>query len=739
MHTFFVNTSTSKMDYSDILFDICHENMDLVSYNCPMAEWYSPEKGHTALAKRMANDIESHIELTNEFNLVVYIDLCEIDQYAVIDSKKDTRKKTVYVRALRMLYEHLINISIVEDLRRDLRAPIKTLIMFGEHKSEDKSFETDGQDRIREDISKTVMRFAGVPFDEDAISDIANSLDAVSSEERLDLFKKKLEALRNFDEIPGAANAYRDLIDKWYSDIAEYGFSNKSFLNFHNSIEKVNEIEKASSDVYLVSCRCERAVFSENKAAYAIMQLSIACYLACCVYTKTVLDANGRPREFELCEASTVASIFDARKKIYADKCDDINKLSVCYTDLELAPSLRAFANEEFGLDKYGERVYEHKSVSAEGDGKKSNKGKTVYEEREKESTKTLGLSPFDYTFKEDKDYGIDSAVVDYASYKAAGENLSREHKDFLEELKTHTKDVLSNYSAPSTAQHKPLLRKRAVSVGSLSEIDTENDYMYSNSKDNIEEQKVEVVKENAKKAYISIITRYLEFCAARSVALTNVENFHKAFDKKILDIDNSLQRLKKAGLGTLIALVVLYIPFIVIQWREIFENPVTLLTALGSLILPVVILTMVYSVLSAYQKKKFYAEWKKYKKESDDASVYNKIIVGKYDRLLDEVIPALRWIYEYTLDIDFHISCCKLARAKVEHHLNKLSERVVSLDAIIKDLESAPKPISWTEYLSDELDLNAAYCTGPQNVKYYSILSEEILEAIKEKEANNI
>jgi hypothetical protein len=119
--------------------------------------------------------------------------------------------------------------------------------------------------------------------------------------------------------------------------------------------------------------------------------------------------------------------------------------------------------------------------------------------------------------------------------------------------------------------------------------------------------------------------------------------------------------------------------------------------------------------------------------KKSDEACEENRKIIASYDLMMTRYIPALRWIYEYVLDVDFHCDCCETARAKLAHHRDKLYELIESLGNFLEDLD-----YSGTQYMPMDtdhlLDYNNAFCEGDLNRNFYSIIDKELLDMLQRR-----
>ena len=226
-----------------------------------------------------------------------------------------------------------------------------------------------------------------------------------------------------------------------------------------------------------------------------------------------------------------------------------------------------------------------------------------------------------------------------------------------------------------------------------------------------------------------------MEFCAGRSVAVTDVEEQCNWFVTRVAQIKESLRKLHVVSIGLLVAIFVLYIPFVVVQWEAITKDAITVTTALLSIVIPAAILCVIIAIATVIQRKKYRKAWKEFKEKSDQILEENALAAEKYDQLLSIYVPTLRWIYEYKLDVDFYAECCKMARAKIGHHIQKLHDRVVAIGNIIEDLETDLNELQYTsskrKNSNDEIDYNVSFCSGATNRKFYSIIDSHFLELV--------
>ena len=109
-----------------------------------------------------------------------------------------------------------------------------------------------------------------------------------------------------------------------------------------------------------------------------------------------------------------------------------------------------------------------------------------------------------------------------------------------------------------------------------------------------------------------------------------------------------------------------------------------------------------------------------------------NKASARHFDRLLATYIPALRYIYEYYLDVRFCRDCQQMGEAKLSHHIKMLKDRISQTEKILSALQlgddSQTMTLSDTKY---KIDYHMSYCKGENNIKLYSIIDDEAIKLI--------
>ena len=103
---------------------------------------------------------------------------------------------------------------------------------------------------------------------------------------------------------------------------------------------------------------------------------------------------------------------------------------------------------------------------------------------------------------------------------------------------------------------------------------------------------------------------------------------------------------------------------------------------------------------------------------------------------MLSGYIPSLRWIYEYKVDVEFYEDCCKIARAKLQHHSQKLERRAETVRNIIQDLvdnsgRNGGDNADPFGTAIDTIDYGLSFCSGENNRSFYSVFDKRFIRSI--------
>lgn len=740
MHTFFINTSKRELDGYDILFDIHYENKALVSMECLMSDWHDSDKGYAACVRKMSEMIDSYAELNNAFNLIVYIDLPENAVYSSIqrDAFHDGERDEC-CRAMHILFTHIISESIVQELVNSGRKPQNVLIMFGEEKMFT-DFLAAPDDAKKDSIMRRVLSFLGLPSSED-IEQTAKAVYETDAEDKVSSFQKAILSKCVEELVPGIRNTYPGEFQLWCDEIIQEAQVSGANETLFDRICRINRAEVDRLGVVYVSCPYDYYASQVNKNVLALSTLNVALHLLKCVEFNSVYSPRSdfgekKTIEFHPYTVQEIAPVLASKKGVYAEKLSEIESLLKSYAELNLAPHLEAFDHAKFGLDKYGDldtalivqdvvpekgddRTETHNDNSEERDDpvliKGNSKEVTVVKTQGRPLFSQEEYQPFDYNYTAGRDQVIHKKTTS-EQYIEQALKVRKHHLDYLKKLEVHVSRVLSNYAGKSK-ENKPAL----LQIGG---------YRYSSKRR--ETRVFEEVERVAEKAYDSMVKQYMEFCAGRSVAITDIEEQCNWFVSRVNQIRESLARIKKVAGGLCIGILVLYLPFVVIQFEAIVSNVLTLATALGSVSVPLVLLYAVFAAKTAEQKKKYRKAWEEFEEKSNRVLEENKIAVEKYDQLLARIIPSLRWVYEYKLDVAHCAECYSVADAKLDHHRRKLRERVAAIQDILSDLEyrepgKQDRPRDEDSYAASG-DYSVAFCSGEENCRFYTVIDEKIL-----------
>lgn len=719
MHTFFINTSKTEFKPYDVLFDIHLENKTLVTMQCPLGDWWDEEKGYRACVKTMGNMIDGYVELNNAFNVILYVDLTENAGYAAIPrDPMNQREREEYCEALQRIYRYLFLQSMTHDLIEEGREPKSVLIMFGV----DKKHEHGGVVKdapAPEGINSDLLKLLGIR--EDAAAEPAGSESGGKAAEPADEIGAKAEAMyRELLELrkqalPAGLNDefLKDILREWCQTAVQSGVqaASQRVVNLFRDTARENA-RRAS--LCMVSAPYDYVAARFDKCIRAMSPLNIAIHLLKCVesnsiYEESADDANGKPKPFITYNAKEIVDLLRKKQTLFSQKEREIKKLETQYTDLGLAPTLYKFDHEKFGLKENGERT----DAGVRGVKKPLLETKDNFSDlcKEDEGAQKQGGSAG--AQKQGGSDDLEKLIKD-------ANRLKQEHHDFLDKLKRTADTVLSHYAGRSSENNPAML-----TTGGYN-------YCADADKKQREQATIETVKDSSETAYRSALREYMSFCARRTVTLTEIDDQYDWFIAKIKRIAQSLKKLKAVSVILLVAMVVIYIPFLVIQAGDIVRNVATMMVAAVSVLVPLVLTALILAVVAASEKKQYGKAWAQFESRSKSAMAGNKNAVEEYNFFLFSVIPALRWVYDYKLDVDYYYDCCIVAKAKLEHHRKKLSEREMAIGNIIADLDAGRGGESKPDG-NGEIDYTKPFCTGEKNIAFYSVFTAETLNSLRE------
>lgn len=749
MHTFFINTSGNEIEnYSDIL-EIQHETRKLVSLNCPLTKWQHAEEGYRACVSNMGEQIDSYKDINNDFNLIIYVDLTAIKEYAEI-SMQAHRERFACLQALYAFFKSYMHKTIVNELEACGRSPQDVLIIFEENKKpEDEDIKSEDGRAI---LHSYMQKFMGLT-DCEALASFATEMINQGKNADFSLALSNLLTLFCEPLLPGVQECYIDLLDVFLHEIQEYNGYEEPMIQLFERVLSGYIKDETIKTVFFVTNR--RAGIT-NKQERIRRDLRLSFYIFDCVDSQSIFNYETEPETG--ITIPRVKTFFDidwqkVTKQVLTKNCEykrrysETVSLSESFVEMELAPTLYALDYEKFSLDSLGKRAKAMEVVdvtpgNSAGDAVVSAEKKAV---EISEKTVQCLLSEEVLIPAELTEPGCDET---FDPRNASAETLIEEAKKereghilHLKNLKLYIMDILSNYAGRSLENEPAMLEKRKVSLAEELQNGAEKKRHYTTEVEAVETKKIDTVLTISDIAYETVVHDYLEFCAGRTVSVTDIEEQCNLFVTQVHQINESLKKTKLIFWGLFALLAVLYLPFFTVQWKEIFSSLLNGFVAFSSIFLPALILFYVCLSLLRRQRKKYVAAWKNFKEKSDKVKAENCLAAKKYSQLLASFIPALRWIYEYKIDVAFYADCCKLAKAKINHHIQKLQGRVTTIKNIIDDLEIDESTISeftipeFKTTAKQAIDYNVSYCSNRKNQEFYSIISRDFLDAVKKQE----
>lgn len=760
MHTVFINTSRNAVGGRIDVLGMEKEFKRITLVDCPLSQWLSKERGFEACALKIGEMIDSYKEINNHYNLIVYVDLLEMQEYAdAFCGGVDLLTQNATYEVLRSIITRFFAATIYEKLDALGRHPSEKMLLLLEQngRREEKYGKETLAANEAEMISvmdaekiRVLLKLLGMP-DRESMEALVRRASAEQLEETLrkELFEKPA-CLKAMD----IRKLYQDKLQLLCDSIAKDGDSvSRACFDLYRAVETAYTSD-CNNRVVISEYITDRRSGYTNKEIETKRNLLIQCFLLDCINSESIYDLENGIHSAKRVPSMTreqwemVVQMLSRKRKAYENEELETSKLKESFTDLGLAPELYKLPHQKFGLDESGNPSTEL-VVKAKHAKKKQKDGKKKEElpvngdqaELAEENGRIINwFHPDEYTLFDTTETGLEEepkGLLAAEEYCGKAMALANHHLSFLNRLNLHVNRVVSNYAGNSLSNATAVLRKRSVCVDSSPTETSKNDYKYTAGAKVDETAPVESVLKTAKRSYITILMAYLKFNADRGVAVTTIKDQSQWFINRIRQIEESLNQLFSMLLVLAAALCVGYLPFVLIQWDAITENAGTVLIALVSLLVPFVFLGIGYVIAKILQKRKMGEEWRKLINKSKTAISDNVAAAKAYDSLLTMYIPALRWVYEYVLDVDFFSDCCRIAGAKLSHHKEKLRECREMTEKILEDLECGDcKPKGGAA--GYDIDYTRSYCEG-KNREIYSVIDQKILNIIgKERGASD-
>jgi len=750
MHTFFINTSKQELNIFDEIFDIPREVRELITLSCPLERWMDPEMGYKNCVHRMGELIDSYKDITNSFNLILYVDMIAFREYAQL-AYDEHRTRMACVEVMHMMLRHYIRETLVRELEDVGRRPQSVLVVFEEN-------ETPNDTAEPALLREYVWDMCGMPNKTYLVNLVEGIKSAhreceMAREEVYEKIAVEFKEKVRLQLVDSLMETYEDDIDILYEELCHNALNVIDLIEIEKYVEafynRVLKHEKEDSrEVCSTSFITDRYAESQTNEMRAKRVIELDLFLLKCVRDCSVTEKSEAfdervGRAFRPVNWRAFTELLQKKLRIYNKASRVTEDMSQRYSDVGLAPVLYSLDSERFGLDEFGNQRTEAVLIAVEDEKSETeNKKKKTHKEsriQKVEATVFLnGYELFDPTKNESK---AGENVLSFVprktttpeEYKQKAQELRLVHLKYLDVLKAHVGQVLSNYAGRSVDNDPAILKKRDISIPEVDCDPVPAVINYSETR-KAEERSSKVAYDAAKNGYANAQQEYFEFYASRSVSLTDVEEPCNWLINKVDEISESLRRIKKIFFGLIAAVVLLYIPYFVLQWEKIFDDIISIVTAICSVAAPVVLLALVYLIIREKQKRKYLKVWKDFKQRSQEILADNDESTEKYDKLLSVCIPKLRWLYEYVTDVEFYRDCCEIARAKIEHHAFKQKEYVNAIGNVLEDIQqSSELRGSAVEFDPKSVDYGSAFCSGEKNCSFYSIIDDDELNALYE------
>lgn len=705
MNTFFINTSKYGLSEYKDLYDIYSENKELVFMDCPLSHFLNCDKDYSSCLKKIDDLIEGYYELTDAYNLIIYIDLSEHrrtaeGEFAGINSLNEARRD---------VYTHIISETIISDLSAQGRKPMNTLIMFGCDKEKVRNG-AESTEAIAPCVDEELSLFLGIPTKEQVqkISDEAK--DGKTFFEKLNVAVAAIPS----DKI---VKFYDDIKNDWAeyvkthaaADNEENGAENiiSRYDDYYNPFKKVRDIyQRESREIQNIYCPYEYYAGSENMRVEAENGINVIIYLIRCI-----TDPKFFGKDFTPYGSDKIVDVLKTKKCEFEVVHDEIKKSGKSFTELKLAPELYALDHGKFGLDEYGgDDGAPESPVLAKIKDYPEQQG-TNSEPEKVDPKPNRNALPRDYDTEMDR--------------------LRASHAKFIRETERYTDEKLSNYAVVSR-EHKGAL---------LDEDSDKCRYTYTDGNKKKETMVLKSVEKLAEDSYKSVINRYV---SARpdmwSLSQTDIENECDEFKSKRDKIQEELDKASAVAVILLVLIAALYVPFFVIQFEAITKNLLSIIIAAVSVAVPIAIVFIVFAKVYIKRKRELVKAWEEFCDKADKKIEANEKVKSDFTSYLNRTIPSLRYVYEYKLDVENYAEHCRVADAKIDYHRKKLSERIKAMERLINDIsldgrrsfkeEDKAKKAKEEELIRKKgvvevIDLNSAYCCGDKNQELYSVVDK--------------
>lgn len=729
MQTFFVNTSKRRIENNNCMMDIYTENKKFIQMKCPLELWFDKEKGFEQCVSDINEMINNFAELTNNFDLLIYIDLTSFKHYSDV-SVGNHLKKDACLKALRSILKKMIKETIFAMLNEYHRTPKETVIIFEENAKPKDHIRPENSEENRE-LLEMIRTLVGIPEMGELVQQISTAVSVGTGFESVfcDVSKKLRENAMVFDVLP----YYKEHFESFYEKASYRQIDSEDYDKL--LLDIYEDADHSTEEIFGVSFISEKNA-DKNISAKTKQLLRLYLYLIDGLSSDTYLTGDDYVTPKQIPEPNpeqweNIAYYFNEKIKTYKEERRKIGDTEKTFFDMGMLPKLKKFNKQKFAFDSYGNNASETKVLN---DKEKNENEKIDRSIIEIDNLLPKGKYPeFDYD-GEEYIVNIEKKNPSAEDYTDAAIDLRNHHLDFINKLKVHITKALMNYALPSKENRPPVLQKRNVNIVEENFGPNVNKKNYSDNKD--ETEPIELIKPFSIAVAEQSEIDYYDYCASASVAVTDIEEQTNWIINRIDAIKKNFRRLNVVFVCLIFLMFAAYIPYIFIQWRDIVADIFSIATGICSMFVPFVLVGVSFLAIVKLQKREYQKAWKEYRKKTRNVLDDNIRAAQSFDRLLKVYIPRYRWTNEYSADVKLYEECCDTASAILNHHKLMLERRIEYLRNILQDLSVTPeKTLSWhLENIS--LEPKDIFCSGNKNKAFYSIIGRDLIDHINRKGA---
>ena len=734
-HTFFINASSGTFERYRNLLEMEVEKRTLLTPDMiddgkpsyPIGAWLDfdgEKRNYEHCADKIVEIINSDKNVGDHFNLLIYINLNEFEEYLCI-AEQNVNEKVHCREALRRILRSFVYHTMYDTLEKHCCAPMETLLIL------DTGYEPFDIEVESERIHEMQCRLLGM---DEAFFENYGKMGA--SEKNFEEMFLREKQKRSFWQ--GVREFYIDSLKRLFCSYAP---------ELSDPLLVGELLKPERSDC---AKKVKTVLFEENRWAggrTAGTKIALYVYLLKCINAGTILrspDHNkGDGGVIAIPKVNTGAlktvlkqkrSLYEREyKRFYLDgSCEEMKA--------DFQSKIENISYSRYGLNQYGTRACQPPKPILEI-SKVSSEMKKYMEEHIQQDEET---DEYEKPSKKKKIKG--PKVGSDAELIAKADDIKSNHENFPNFLKTNVNVLLSDYAQGSPLNEARLPKRKPNEKHYLlteEKKPSETEETERKSAMQEEDPEIEDVRTFSREAYRTAKEEYLKENRVPCISETIINDQYEWVKKRAREIAESIRNIRRAAALVCALLCCAYLPFFIIQWNRISENLFTLGGALITAAIPFVILIGVMGYLIGKQQEEYTKAYLIFLGNVEKSVRTNKTAWNGYISLLEKEIPSLRYLYEYKSDVDCAFQYYRVELGKCQHHRNMLARRKETIANILEDLNDVPEATGeFYDYAagSDKEDKNAlrvdykqAYSCG-RNAEIYSILTQKDIEAITEE-----